>query len=62
MTRVLPELFEDNDNFILGVYGNGTTKTATSNSSVYKVKRQSEKQKETDKTSIMKNKFGVTAV
>jgi hypothetical protein len=59
MTRVFPELFEDNDNFILGVYGNGITKTATSNSSMYKVKRQSEKLKETDKTNIMKNKFGV---
>jgi hypothetical protein len=61
MTRVFPELFEDNDNFILGVYGNGITKTATSNGSVYKVKRQSEKPKETDKTNIMNNKFGVTA-
>jgi hypothetical protein len=61
MTRVFPELFEDNDNFILGVYGNGITKTATSNSSVYKVKRQSEKTKETDKTNIMKNKFGIIA-
>ena len=59
MTRVFPELFEDNDNFILGVYGNGITKTATSCNSVYKVKRQSEKPKETDKTNIMKNKFGV---
>ena len=59
MTRVFPELFEDNDNFILGVYGNGITKTATSSNSVYKVKRQSEKPKETDKTNIMKNKFGV---
>ena len=59
MTRVFPELFEDNDNFILGVYGNGITKTATSSNSVYKVKRQSEKPKEIDKTNIMKNKFGV---
>ena len=56
---IFPELFEDNDNFILGVYGNGITKTATSSNSVYKVKRQSEKPKETDKTNIMKNKFGV---
>jgi hypothetical protein len=62
MTRVFPELFEDTDNFILGVYGNGITKTASSNSSVYKVKRQSEKIKETDKMNIMKNKFGVIAV
>lgn len=61
MTRVFPELFEDNDNFILGVYGNGITKTATSNSTVYKVKRQSEKQKETDKNNTMKNKFGVVS-
>ena len=61
MTRVFPELFEDNDNFILGVYGNGITKNATSNNSVYKVKRQSEKPKEIDKSNAMKNKFGVVA-
>jgi hypothetical protein len=61
MTRVFPELFEDNDNFILGVYGNGITKTATSNSSVYKVKRQSEKLKENGKANILNNKFGVTS-
>lgn len=60
MTRVYPELFEDNDNFIVGVYGNGITKTATSNTSVYKVKRQSEKKQGASKKKLMENKFGVT--
>ena len=60
MTRVYPELFEDNDNFIVGVYGNGITKTAISNTSVYKVKRQSEKKQGASKKKLMENKFGVT--
>ena len=61
MTRVFPELFEDNDNFIIGVYGNGTPKPTTTNTNnVYKVKRQSEKIDGANKTKLMKNKFGVT--
>ena len=61
MTRVLPELFEDNDNFILGIYGGAGTKNAqpTSNS-IYKVKRQSEKQQGPSKNSIMRDTFGLS--
>ena len=60
MTRVMPELFEDNDNFILDIYGdsNATVKTSTSNS-MYKVKRQSEKQPGPSKNSIIRDKFGM---
>ena len=61
MTRILPELFEDNDNFIMSIYGtmNNTSQTATN--SVYKVKRQSEKQQGPSKTSIMREKFGLNS-
>lgn len=59
LSRVLPELYEDNDNFILGIYGN-SSKTATQSSNVYKVKRQSEKQSEPSKNVIIKEKFGLS--
>jgi hypothetical protein len=60
MTRVLPELFEDNDNFILGIYGDSNnTSQATTSNNMYKVKRQSEKQPGPSKTSIMRDKFGL---
>lgn len=55
MTRVLPELFEDNDNFILNIYGDSNASTGT-----YKVKRQSEKQPGPSKSSIMRDKFGLS--
>ena len=60
MTRIMPELFEDNDNFILDIYGdsNATVKTSASNS-MYKVKRQSEKQPGPSKNSIIRDKFGI---
>ena len=60
MTRVMPELFEDNDNFILDIYGdsNATVQTSASNS-MYKVKRQSEKQPGPSKNSIIRDKFGM---
>jgi hypothetical protein len=57
MTRVLPELFEDNDNFIMSVYGE-TNAQNNNSTSMYKVKRQSEKQPGPSKTSIMRDKFG----
>jgi hypothetical protein len=61
MTRVLPELFEDNDNFILGIYGDSNnTSQVTASNNMYKVKRQSEKQPGPSKTSIMRDKFGLT--
>jgi len=57
MTRILPELHEDNDDFIMNIYG--TASTTQSNQGVYKVKRQSEKQKGPSKKSIMKESFGI---
>jgi len=57
MTRILPELHEDNEDFITNIYGGKQTQTS-SNTGVYKVKRQSEKQKGPSKTSIMKENFG----
>ena len=60
MSRILPELFEDNDHFILGIYGN-TAKPAASHKNVYKVKRQSEKNatQAPSKNTIMKERFGL---
>jgi hypothetical protein len=56
MTRILPELHEDNEDFITNIFG-GKQQT-TNASGVYKVKRQSEKQKGPSKTTIMKENFG----
>jgi len=69
LTRILPELHEDTDEFILNIYGtntktgvNGPTSGlgsgATQAGGVYKVKRQSEKQQGPSKSSIMRDKFG----
>jgi hypothetical protein len=58
MTRILPELHEDNDEFILNIYG-GVKTAQGSSSGQYKVKRQSEKEKGPTKNSIIKDKFGV---
>ena len=57
MTRILPELHEDNEEIVLNVYG-GNNKTQNT-SGIYKVKRESEKQKGPSKTSIMRDKFGL---
>jgi hypothetical protein len=57
MTRILPELHEDNDDFIMNIYG--STAGNQGNQGVYKVKRQSEKQKGPSKKSIMKDNFGI---
>jgi hypothetical protein len=59
MTRVLPELFEDNDNFILNIYGDSNA-SQSNTTSVYKVKRQSEKKPGPSKSSIMRDKFGLS--
>ena len=62
MTRILPELHEVTDDFIMGIYGTsgkgvgGTTQAG----GVYKVKRQSEKQQGPSKASIIRGKFGMT--
>lgn len=63
MTRILPELHEVTDDFMLGIYGttpNSSNKGATQAGGVYKVKRQSEKQAGPSKASIMRGKFGLT--
>jgi hypothetical protein len=61
MTRILPELHEDNEDFIMNIYGTKTpSKTNNQSGGVYKVKRQSEKQKGPSKTSIIKESFGLT--
>jgi len=55
MTRILPELHEDSEDFIMNIYGG----KSNVQSGVYKVKKQSEKQKGPSKTSIMKENFGL---
>lgn len=60
LTRILPELHEDNEDMVLNIYGNTNTKNQgnTVSNGVYKVKRQSEKQQGPSKSSIMRDKFG----
>jgi hypothetical protein len=58
MTRILPELFEDNEDFILNIYGCNKG-LQSNNNSIYKVKRQSEQQQGPSKSSIMRDKFGI---
>jgi hypothetical protein len=62
MTRILPELHEDNEDLMANIYG-GTGKvlstTNANHSGVFKVKRQCDKQEGPSKSSIMKNKFGM---
>jgi hypothetical protein len=59
MTRVLPELHEDNDDMMLNIYGKQKTASVAANTGIYKVKKQSEKQQGPTKTSIIRNKFGL---
>lgn len=62
MTRVLPELHEDNEDILMNTFGGKTSMTETSKQTgMYKVKRESEKQKGPTKNSIMKEQFGLTA-
>jgi len=56
MTRILPELHEDNEDFIMNIYGG----KSNSQSGVYKVKKQSEKQKSPSKNVIIKENFGIS--
>jgi hypothetical protein len=60
MTRILPELHEDNEEFILNIYGSATEQSNQKSGGMYKVKRQSEKQQGPTKSSIMKDKFGIS--
>jgi len=57
MTRILPELHEDNDDFIMNIFG-GKVNNLTSQSGVYKVKKQCDKQKGPSKSVIIKENFG----
>lgn len=59
LSRILPELHEDTDDFVTGIYG-GSKGAATQAGGVYKVKRQSEKQQGPSKSSIIMDKFGLT--
>jgi hypothetical protein len=59
LTRILPELHEDNEEFIYNIYG-GMNEQNTKSGGMYKVKRQSEKEKGPSKTAIMRNNFGLT--
>jgi hypothetical protein len=58
MTRILPELHEDSEDFIMNIYG-AKQASSSSQSGIYKVKRQSEKTKGPSKSSIMKDNFGM---
>jgi hypothetical protein len=59
MTRIFPEVHEDNDDFLLNVYG-GVKQQIQNTGGVYKVKRQSEKQKGPTKNSIARTNFGLS--
>ena len=58
MTRILPELHEDSEDFIMNIYGAKQASSSNQTGS-YKVKRQSEKTKGPSKSSIMKDNFGI---
>ena len=62
LTRILPELHDDNDEFILNIYGGGDAKLSQNGQTgggIYKVKRQSEKKQGPTKNSIIRDKFGL---
>ena len=63
MTRILPELFEDNDNFVTNIYGNSNENSSgnSNSNSVYKVKRASEKKEKSSKTNLIQNTFGLAS-
>lgn len=58
LTRILPELHDDNDEFILNIYGGVKANNGTTGGQ-YKVKRQSEKTQGPTKNSIIKDKFNL---
>ena len=70
MTRILPELHEDNEEIQNGFYSNNSNSNSNNiitnlkpvhskTTGMYKVKRQSEKQDEPSKTSIIREHFGL---
>ena len=56
-SKSLPELHEENDNLVTDVFGCGNTNKQ--NVGVYKVKRESEKQKGPSKSIIIQEQFGL---
>ena len=56
LTRILPELHEDNEDMMLSANGGNQTNGMNG---VYKVKRQSEKQQGPSKASIIRDTFGL---
>tara|TARA_X000000950_G_scaffold68766_1_gene85095 strand:+ start:8271 stop:9314 length:1044 start_codon:yes stop_codon:yes gene_type:complete len=58
MTRILPELYEDNDNFIMNIYGNSNNNN--NSNSMFKVKRNSEKKDIPSKKTIIQDTFGLS--
>ena len=65
LTRILPELHEDNEEILINIFGGGNkplnnnTPANSNNSGIYKVKRQSDKNAAPSKSSIMRDKFGI---
>jgi hypothetical protein len=64
MTRILPELHEDNELFVLGnmhtISSNSSLGATTTNTSgIYKVKRQSEKVQNQNKNTTVKDSFRI---
>jgi len=55
MTRILPELHEENEDFM----NNYSSTSGNNNTGVYKVKKQSEKKKGPSKSEIIKETFGL---
>jgi hypothetical protein len=63
LTRILPELHEDNDDMMSNIYGTGNrilNNSVNNTTGVYKVKRQTDKQQGPTKTSIIRDKFGMS--
>ena len=57
MTRILPELYEDNDNFVMNIYSNNDNNNSNS---MYKVKRNSDKKDIPNKKTIIQDTFGLS--
>ena len=58
LTRILPELHEDNEDILLNTYASGNSNhTVQNNTGVYKVKRSSDKTTGPSKSSIIKDIF-----
>jgi hypothetical protein len=59
MTRNLPELHDDTDNFINDLYGSNNDNNQSTTTGKYKVKRESEKKKGPSKNSLIAEHFGL---